>query len=207
MKHMRKAFSLILAFVMIVSLSVPAFAASTDDAVVTVYVTTGMFTPGGIDASGNEVKQTYNGGNPGANLIDDYEAFPADGLSIGALLEDCRDVYGAPSTLSDDVNVLDAIIFSLAANGFSCSGGWDTYSQPNGGYISDVAGYPSTCNVSSVAINGVSYTKYSGMGWNIAFTQNGSYVVPALYGNNYVITDGMSIVFDYSYYELYYPAA
>lgn len=54
-------------------------------------------------------------------------------------------------------------------------------------------------------INGVQYERYTGSGWNIAFTQNGQYVVPELYGNNFVIEDGMEIVFDYSPYVQYYP--
>ena len=49
MKHMRKALSLFLALAMIICFAVPAFAADTDTATVTVYVTTGMFTPGGYD--------------------------------------------------------------------------------------------------------------------------------------------------------------
>ena len=106
---MRKALSLLLVLAMVVCFAVPAFAADTDTATVTVYVTKGMFTRGGIDANGNNIAQTYIGGNPESYLIPNYEVIPVDGLSISASLSDCRDVYNAPNTLSSNVNVLDAI--------------------------------------------------------------------------------------------------
>ncbi|MDY4598259.1 MAG: hypothetical protein SPC78_01295 [Candidatus Faecousia sp.] len=43
MKHMRKALSLFLALALVICFTVPAFAASTDNATVTVYVTQGIF--------------------------------------------------------------------------------------------------------------------------------------------------------------------
>ena len=206
MKHMRKALSLLLVLAMVVCFAVPAFAADTDTATVTVYVTTGMFTEGGIDDNGDNIAQTYIGGNPESYLIPNYVVIPVDSLSISASLSDCRDVYNAPNTLSNNVNVLDAIIYSLMFNGYTCRGGWDTVNIPNGGYVHDVLpGYAGTVAVTYPTINGVQYERYTGSGWNIAFTQNGQYVVPELYGNNFVIEDGMEIVFDYSPYVQYAP--
>ena len=82
MKHMRKALSLFLALALVICFTVPAFAASTDNATVTVYVTQGMFSKGGLDSNGNIVAQEFLGGNPASYLAAGYEAYPVDGLSI-----------------------------------------------------------------------------------------------------------------------------
>lgn len=165
-----------------------------------------MFTTGGIDDNGNNIAQTFIGGNPQSYLIDGYEPFPVDGLTISDDLASYRAVYNASSTLSSNVNVLDAIIFSMMMSGYTCEGGWDTISVPNGGYVHNVLpGYAGTVTVTNLTIDGVQYERYAGSGWNIAFTQNGQYVVPELYGSNFVIEDGMGIVFDYSPYVQYAP--
>ena len=57
--------------------------------------------------------------------------------------------------------------------------------------VFSVPGYAGTVAVTYPTINGVQYERYTGSGWNIAFTQNGQYVVPELYGNNFVIEDGI----------------
>ena len=50
----------------------------------------------------------------------------------------------------------------------------------------------------------MTYTVYSGYGWNIAYGTNATNIA-ALdhYGTNYALSDGMIIVFDYSAYRLY----
>lgn len=211
MKHMRKALSLFLALAMVVCFAVPAFAASTDNATVTVYVTQGMFSEGGVDGNGNIVAQEFLGGNPSSHLVADYEAYPVDGLTISDDLQGYRSVYGAPSNLSDDVNVLDAIVFSLALNGISCSGGWSDYTGPNGdwatgGYIHSVDGFDGTVTVTenALTIDGVNYDRYQGHGWQVvAKYPNGSFAPLANYATNYTIVDGMEIIFDFSEYIIY----
>ena len=196
---------------MVVCFAVPAFAASTDNATVTVYVTQGMFSEGGVDGNGNIVAQEFLGGNPSSHLVADYEAYPVDGLTISDDLQGYRSVYGAPSNLSDDVNVLDAIVFSLALNGISCSGGWSDYTGPNGdwatgGYIHSVDGFDGTVTVTenALTIDGVNYDRYQGHGWQVvAKYPNGSFAPLANYATNYTIVDGMEIIFDFSEYIIY----
>ena len=211
MKHMRKALSLFLALALVICFTVPAFAASTDNATVTVYVTQGMFSKGGLDSNGNIVAQEFLGGNPASYLAAGYEAYPVDGLSISDDLQRYRSAYGAPSSLSNDVNVLDAIVFSLALNGISCSGGWSDYTGPNGdwatgGYIHSVDGFDATVTVTenALTINGVNYDRYDGSGWQVvAKYPNGSFEPLANYATNYTIVDGMEIIFDFSEYTIY----
>ena len=63
MKHVRKALSLLLVLAMVVCFAVPAMAAGTDEAVVTVYVTTDMFTEGGYDPDhGTFLEQEFRDG-------------------------------------------------------------------------------------------------------------------------------------------------
>ena len=88
----------------------------------------------------------------------------------------------------------------MTKNNYSYTGGWDTWNTPNGGYISSVAGFTGESKTEEVEINNVLYTKYSGSGWNIAFKQGNGFEVPAYYGNNYPVTNGMIIVFDFSAY-------
>lgn len=215
MRHMRKALSLLLVLAMVVCFAVPAMAASPADATVTVYVTTGMFTKGGINGTtGAQIPQAFSGGDPASHLLTGYTKVTLDIEDITSeQLTTYRGKYNAPTTLSTDVNVLDAVVAALSIRGFTCAGGWDSYSTPNGGYISSVSpnGIPEN-HVGTATINGVNYTKYYGTGWNLAFTQYNEeteafeYVVPKYYGTRYIVEDGMTIVFDLSAYELYYPA-
>ena len=206
MKHMRKALSLLLVLAMVVCFAVPAFAADTDTATVTVYVTTGMFTEGGYDPDhGTFLEQEFRDGESlDTHLFNGFEAVPLDGATIAALFDTIRPVYGKEANYSENVNVLDAIICALQANGFDCNGGWDSVNNPNGGYVHSVTpgGIP-TGGMTTENINGVKYNKYYGTGWRIAIGQNGVFTAPALYGTSYNIEDGMTIVFDLSDYIIY----
>ena len=104
------------------------------------------------------------------------------------------------------MNVLDAIACALTKSNLSYTGGWDDYNDPAGGYISSVQGFVGNSGSENVVVNNTTYTKYYGSGWNIAFKQGNVFEVPAYYGNNYSVTNGMIIVFDFSAYELYYAA-
>ena len=203
MKHMRKALSLLLVLAMFVCFAVPAMAASPEGATVTVYITRDMFTKGGIDSNGNQIPQAYIGGVP-ASYVKKYEVKPSE--ITAAKLAEYRASYKNPDTTSTTVNVLDAIACALTENNLTYTGGWDTYNTPNGGYISSVSGFSGESASARVRVNGTWYMKYSGSGWNIAFNQGNGFEVPAYYGNNYPVTNGMIIVFDFSAYELYYAA-
>ena len=140
MKHMRKALSLFLALAMIICFAVPAFAADTDTATVTVYVTTGMFTPGGYDPDhGTFLEQEFrNQETLSDHLFNGCEAAELDGVTIAAMFEFTRPVYGKEANYSENANVLDAIICALMANGLEATGGWDSVNVPNGGYVHSV---------------------------------------------------------------------
>lgn len=203
MKHMRKALSLLLVLAMVVCFAVPAMAASPEGATVTVYITEGMFTPGGIDDAGNQIFQEYKGGTIPADAK--TATLKVSNLPVADLAV-LKASYGNPDTTSETVTVLDAIAYALGENNLSYTGGWDTWNTPNGGYISSVSGYTGESNAEEVEIGDTLYTKYSGKGWNIAFGQGDTLTAPEYYGTSYEVTDGMTIVFDFSYYELYYAA-
>lgn len=215
MKNIKKFLSLLLVLAMVFAMSSAVFAASpSDDATVTVYVTKGMFDEGGFDRQNNTYAkvQKYLGGNPAAHLngtFTDMEPVELDVATIKAVMD--RTIYAAPSTLSADPNVLDAIIVAFNFYGYdNIQGGWDSNpveGEP-GGYINSV--YPETPSYGpgmKETIDGVEYDVYTGSGWNIACTQNGVVKEIESYGSNFVLEDGMVIVFDFSPYRLYYPSA
>lgn len=201
MKHMRKALSLLLVLAMVVCFAVPAMAASPEGATVTVYITRDMFTEGGIDSNGKQIPQAYIGGVP-TSYVKKVEVKPSE--ITASELAQYRNSYSNPNTTSTTVNVLDAIACALTKSNLTYTGGWDTYSTPNGGYISAVSGFTGNSKVETVEIDGIEYTKYSGSGWNIAFNRGSGFEVPQYYGTSYDVANGMIIVFDFSAYALYY---
>lgn len=201
MKHMRKALSLLLVLAMVVCFAVPAMAASPEGATVTVYITTDMFTKGGIDDNGNQVLQAYKGGVP-TDYVKMVEVKPSE-ITATELVQ-YRNSYSNPDITSTTVNVLDAIACALTKSNLTYTGGWDDWNDPEGGYINSVQGFVGNSGSEKVVVNNTTYTKYYGSGWNIAFNQGNGFEVPAYYGNNYPVTNGMIIVFDFSAYELYY---
>lgn len=211
MKRMRKLLSLVLALVMLCGfMSVNTFASSTE-ATVTVYVTTGMFSPGGYDFDeGKAVLQEYLGGTPTADnyfstTLGKQEIKISD---ISTHVTAARACYAAPSTFTGNPNVLDAIYTALAMQSRTPFGGWDAYNSPNGGYLSGFGsdGY-ATYNTPDEyeAADGTTYDVYTGTGWQIACTQSGTITECSTYGTNYSLYDGMVIVFDLSAYTIYYP--
>lgn len=212
MKTARRLFSLALVLVMVLSLSVTAFATS-DAPTVTVYVTRGMYTAGGFDPDHGFIDQSLLPADPASKLITtdfftgyDGENYWYDESSLAAELGTTQAVYAPEGYTSSTVTVLDAIIYALQFNGYTCSGGWDSVSQPNGGYVHSV--FPEmegTSHVGKETINGVEYNKYTGMGWRIAIKNAGETEFRSLtaYGTSVPIQDGMEIIFDYSYYCIY----
>ena len=200
MKHLKKKLlALVLIAVMLFSMnSISILAASTDSYEVTVYVTCGMFTYGGYDYDTySPIEREVIQADPEDHLFGWYEVVNVDGLTISSTVD--RSVYSAPATLSEDANILDAIVFALEFNGFECSGGWDCCTSPNGGYIHDVLpGGAGSISVTFPVINNVQYTCYSGTGWTIALRENGVNTEIEHYGTYYPIEDGMEIIFDYS---------
>ncbi len=215
MKNVKKFLSLLLVLAMVFAMSSAVFAAGpSDDVTVTVYVTKGMFDEGGFDYQNNTYAkvQKYLGGDPVDHLngtFTDMVPVELDVATIKAVMD--RTIYSAPSTLSADPNVLDAIIVAFMSCGYyDIQGGWDSNPVEGkpGGYIHTV--YPETPSYGpsmKETIHGVEYDVYTGFGWNIACTQNGVVKEIESYGSNFVLEDGMVIVFDFSPYRLYYPSA
>lgn len=213
MKNIKRFLSLMLVLAMVFAMSSAVFAASpSDDATVTVYVTKDMFDKGGFDYENNTYAkvQKYLGGDPVGHLNDTFSDMVPLELDVATIKSTMnRAIYSAPSTLSADPNVLDAIIVAFMFCGYNdIQGGWDSHPVEGkpGGYIHTV--YPETPSYgpsTTETINGVEYDVYTGSGWNIACTQNGVVKEIESYGSNFVLEDGMVIVFDFSPYRLYYP--
>lgn len=214
----KRLLSLIMAVMMVVVLVVPAAAATTtttSDGTVTVYVTYGMFQNEGIGTY-----PAYKGGLPTSDNIDANFYISAYPLSISDIeayyMETTQLVYGVPDTSASyfkTPNVLDAILAAFFENGIiitdtdAVNAGWD--SKPvvgdPGGYIHDVSPEYTNVNIQSgVVVDGVSYTVYTGNGWNIAYGTDASNIAASeVYGTSVELTDGMIIVFDYSPYVIY----
>mgnify|MGYP007066603886 CR=1 FL=1 len=208
----KKVFAVMMALVMTMTMmfatTTNAFA-SADEPSVTVSVTYGNFNPTG-NYTGN--------GFPNLNLtptIDNYEVAVStvdDYISYF----DLKSVY-LPANVTDPMNgeasVLDAIIAAVWDN-FSNEtgngdptvvGGWDSWTTPNGGYISNILNYPLTANATTYfkGENGNKWGRSTGTGWNIAYKyENGNMTVPAIYASNISLEDGMEIVFDVSPYDM-----
>lgn len=214
----KRLLSLIMAVMMVVVLVVPAAAATTDttsDGTVTVYVTYGMFQNEGIGTY-----PAYKGGLPTSDNIDANFYINAYTLSISSIetdyMETTQGIYGVPDTSVSyfkTPNVLDAILAAFFENGIditdtnAVNAGWDSKPVAGnpGGYIHSVSPEYTTVKIQNgVVVDGVSYTVYTGNGWNIAYGTDASNIAAAAtYGTSVELTDGMIIVFDYSPYVIY----
>ena len=219
----KRLLSLIMAVMMVVVLVVPAAAATTDttsDGTVTVYVTYGMFQDEGIGTY-----PAYKGGLPTSDNIDGNFYIDGMELSISDIqnyyMETTQTVYGVPDTSASyfkSPNLLDAILTAFWTNekeGYfvditdtnAVNAGWDSKPVAGnpGGYIHSVSPEYTTVKIQNgVVVDGVSYTVYTGNGWNIAYGTDASNIAAAAtYGTSVELTDGMIIVFDYSPYVIY----
>lgn len=219
----KRLLSLIMAVMMVVVLVVPAAAATTDttsDPKVTVYVTYGMFKNEGIGTY-----PAYKGGLPTSDNIDGNFYIDGMELSISDIqnyyMETTQTVYGVPDTSASyfkSPNLLDAILTAFWTNekeGYFVditdtnvvNAGWDSKPVAGnpGGYIHGVSPEYTTVKIQNgVVVDGVSYTVYTGNGWNIACGTSASNIKALdAYGTSTALTDGMIIVFDYSPYVIY----
>ena len=219
----KRLLSLIMAVMMVVVLVVPAAAATTDTAsggTVTVYVTYGMFQDEGIGTY-----PAYKGGLPTSDNIDGNFYIDGMELSISDIqnyyMETTQTVYGVPDTSASyfkSPNLLDAILTAFWTNekeGYFVditdtnvvNAGWDSkpVADNPGGYIHGVSPEYTTVKIQNgVVVDGVSYTVYTGNGWNIACGTSASNIKALdAYGTSTALTDGMIIVFDYSPYVIY----
>lgn len=221
----KRLLSLIMAVMMVVVLVVPAAAATTDTTsggTVTVYVTYGMFTKGGYDtAKKAPAKQAYNSdAAPTSDKIDANFYINAYTLSISTIETDymatTQGIYGVPDTSVSyfkTPNLVDAILATFFENGIDITdtnvvnAGWDSKPVAGnpGGYIHGVSPEYTTVKIQKgVVVDGVSYTVYTGNGWNIACGTSASNIKALdAYGTSTALTDGMIIVFDYSPYVIY----
>ena len=219
----KRLLSLIMAVMMVVVLVVPAAAATTDTAsggTVTVYVTYGMFQDEGIGTY-----PAYKGGLPTSDNIDGNFYIDGMELSISDIqnyyMETTQTVYGVPDTSASyfkSPNLLDAILTAFWTNekeGYFVditdtnvvNAGWDSKPVAGnpGGYIHGVSPEYTTVKIQNgVVVDGVSYTVYTGNGWNIACGTSASNIKALdAYGTSTALTDGMIIVFDYSPYVIF----
>jgi len=192
----RKLLTVLLTLILVLSFSTVAFA---DSDSVTVSVTYGSF-----DTDG-----TYTGsGFTNANFyISDYEMdidYIQDWVDSGL-----KETYYIPSGVTDpmggDASVLDAILTAFIDNGYyDIAAGWDDFTTPNGGYISNVSPQTITYNPPTYyeGPNGNKWGHATGTGWNVAYTQNGVINEASAYVSNVALVDGMEIVFDVSPYSM-----
>lgn len=216
-----KLLAVVLSIVMVFGVfGIPTFASPTDKEV-TVYVTTNMFSEGGYDDDNHcPLIQTYKKTeNPANHLMSGYTAINVKESDLNAYgLSTIRAYYN--SSFTGNANVLDAIIYALITKGQTVYCGWDSYTSPNGGYVSSfyndgIPSYdPTQYNVPKTENgNTVYYTVYSGTGLKVACTQT-FYDIDdnpyteldeiAQYATQYELTDEMVIVIDMSDYVIYY---
>ena len=187
--------------------------ASEDDPVVTVYFTKHNFTSGGYDfEEGEPIYSYYIGTSPAptyqTRFSDDLFSVQVHINQIN--LTDTRSVYNSGYTGAK--NALDVIIAALQSESRVVHGGWDLYSDPQGGYITGFDDDGSTDYYGYVIypddISGEDFYLYTGTNWQFAYNTsvNGTLVESDTYGTNVTnLFDGMVIVFDLSYYSMYYP--
>jgi hypothetical protein len=221
-KNMKRVLSLALVLLMLCSvMSISAFATSSNPTVI-VYATTGMFTTGGYDPNTQTISDpTLLNVHPSTKLISGFFTgfdgtnywFDELSMSDPDFVDFYEAIYDAPSDFSNHVNILDAVIFAMVFNGYDCYGGWDSYTSPNGGYIYNVDSYnssyygSSTPTYNALTLNGVNYDRYQGTGWRILVKYpGGSFQELEHYYTEYPIVDGMEIIFDYSPFDIYWPA-
>ena len=214
----KRLLSLIMAVMRVVVRVVPAAAATTDTAsggTVTVYVTYGMFQDEGIGTY-----PAYKGGLPTSDNIDGNFYIDGMELSISDIqnyyMETTQTVYGVPDTSASyfkSPNLLDAILTAFWTNekeGYFVditdtnvvNAGWDSKPVAGnpGGYIHGVSPEYTTVKIQNgVVVDGVSYTVYTGNGWNIACGTSASNIKALdAYGTSTALREGMIIVFDYT---------
>lgn len=221
-KTSKKVLSVVLVVMLLCSmLSITAFASPANPEV-TVYITRGMFTSGGIDPiTYQPVLQHYVGGIPSTSNYFN-SVLGVHTISI-ANIPSMKTYYGNVGSGAYTPNVLDAIAYVLTTTEtldtsdptgttYMPVGGWDAYTTPNGGYISSFSPEGGTTYNSGtvyVAPNGSMFYNYTGTGWQVACTQTVGGVTSVrevdYYATQYGLFDGMVIVFDLSTYDIYYP--
>ena len=202
------ALSLILTLSMVIGFTTTSFAASDAPKDGTVYVS---ITKDNFDKTGN-----YVGGGSAAVL--DKKTITDVAVPISKIRKDIKDknikdIYlnGVKDPQNGEPSVLDAIIVGvrkgMGQDKYSIKGGWDSYTKPNGGYISNIGNYALKPNKTDYykGKNGNKWGKSTGSGWQIAYaSKNGKLHKADIYGSNILVEDGMKIVFDVSDYEMYW---
>lgn len=171
--------------------------------------------PGYVDVSityGNfSLEGEYTGGGF-TNAILPVEGYPIEisNLQNWVDMDQLKPIYlpaGVADPLLGEASVLDAIILACIENGYDLDAGWDSYSTPNGGYISNIAKYQLITNAPTYyqGANGNMWGNATGTGWNIAYTHdNGMMKEAEIYASNIEITDGMDIIIDVSPYDMHW---
>ncbi len=201
------ALSLILTLSMVIGFTTTSFAASDAPKDGTVYVS---ITKDNFDKTGN-----YVGGGSAALLKEGKTitnvAVPISEIRDYIKNSKIKDIYlnGVKDPQNGEPSVLDAIITAVLKNTklkkADFKGGWDSYTKPNGGYLSNIGNYALKPNKTDYykGKNGNKWGKSTGSGWQIAYaSKNGKLHKADIYGSNILVEDGMKIVFDVSDYEM-----
>lgn len=212
-KNIKKLAALMLAVIMAFGLMGVITYASEDDPVVTVYITRTNFSAGGYDFDDGEyIPSEYEGLSPTPAYITRYsdDLFAIDVHLNQINTTATRAVYN--SGYSGALNALDVIIAALQAKGKNVNGGWDSYN--GGGYITGFDGDDSSNYFYYEDyyddISESWFRHYTGMNWQFAYNtvEDGILTESNVYGTSVTnLFDGMHIVFDLSFYNMFYPAS
>mgnify|MGYP000873572605 FL=1 len=190
----KKLLTVFLILVMVLSFSTISFA---DSGTVTVSVTYGSFNTTGAYTGSGFTNLNFNISDYEMN-IDDIQDLVDFGL---------KETFYLPVTdpMGGQASVLDAILVAFLENGYDeIDAGWDGWSTPNGGYISNVLPQTITYNPPTYyeGPNGNKWGHATGTGWNVAYTQDGDIKGADVYASNVALEDDMEIVFDISPYAM-----
>ncbi len=200
--------AMVMTMAMMFAMTTTSFA-STADPSVKVSVTYGNF-----DTSGN-----YTGnGFINAQLPTQIANYNVDIATVDYYISDMnlKSVYlpaGVTDPQAGDATVIDAIIAAVWDNysnedengNPTVVGGWDSWTTPNGGYISNIVNYPLVSNATTYfkGENGNKWGRSTGTGWNVAYKYaDGTMTAASGYTSNIKLVDGMEIIFDVSPYDM-----
>ena len=210
MKKTKKVLAVLLAVVMMFGVMGVTTFASEEDPVVTVYFTRNNFSAGGYNfTTGNYIPSVYQGAQttPSATTKFAEDLFMVQVHVNQVDTSVTKGYYNADYTGSK--NALDVVIKALLDKGRTPYGGWDAYN--GGGYLGGFLSDGSTDYLGSEEYEGPDgnwYYKYEGTNWQFAMNSENSntLVESSSYATSITnLFDGMVIVFDLSYYEMYYP--
>lgn len=218
-KNLKKILSIVMILTMVFAMTATAFANTNTDGYVTVSVLQNSFNLSGGYVSNGPAVTLGTDENGNAVTIVNYQV-PISKVEefIADSEDDLKSVYlpsGVTDPMDGTASVADAIIAAVwekcgkysddAETVPTVTGGWDSWTSPNGGYISNIVNYPLQYNDVTYfeGENGNKWGRSTGTGWNIAYKYaNGTMVAATQYTTNIALVGGMEIIFDVSSYDM-----